>query len=206
NGVVSLIGATTQNPFFSLVAPLISRSQVFEFKPLLREEIVQLLKTALIDRERGLGNAGVSATDEALQFLAEVSDGDARRALNAVEIGAMSLTSDSKVLDLIVAQESIQKKAVQYDRDGDDHYDAASALIKSIRGSDPDAALYWLARMIEAGEDPRFLARRIVIAASEDIGNADPLAIVLAQSVANGVEFIGLPEGRILLAQAVTYL
>jgi len=206
NGVVSLIGATTQNPFFSLVAPLISRSQVFEFKPLLREEIVQLLKTALIDRERGLGNAGVSATVEALEFLAEVSDGDARRALNAVEIGAMSLTSDTKVLDLIVAQESIQKKAVQYDRDGDDHFDAASALIKSIRGSDPDAALYWLARMIEAGEDPRFLARRIVIAASEDIGNADPLAIVLAQSVANGVEFIGLPEGRILLAQAVTYL
>lgn len=206
NGVVSLIGATTQNPFFSLVAPLISRSQVFEFKPLTREDVVQLLKSALADRERGLGNSGVTATDEALQFLAEVSDGDARRALNAIEIGAMSLTSTDKVLDLEVAQESIQKKAVQYDRDGDEHYDAASALIKSIRGSDPDAASYWLARMIEAGEDPRFLARRIVIAASEDIGNADPMALVLAQAAASGVEFIGFPEGRILLSQAVTYL
>lgn len=206
NGVISLVGATTQNPFFSLVAPLISRSQVFEFKPLTREEVAQLLKSALSDSERGLAKTGVTATDEALRFLAEVSDGDARRALNAVEIGAMSLTGDSRILDLDVAQESIQKKAVQYDRDGDDHYDAASALIKSIRGSDPDAALYWLARMLEAGEDPRFLARRIVIAASEDIGNADPMAVVLAQSVASGVEFIGLPEGRILLAQAVAYL
>jgi len=206
NGVISLIGATTQNPFFSLVAPLISRSQVFEFKPLTREEIVQLLKSALSDPERGLGSEAVTATDEALDFLADVSDGDARRALNAVEIGAMSLTAAPKTLDLNVAQESIQKKAIQYDRDGDDHFDAASALIKSIRGSDPDAAVYWLARMLEAGEDPRFLARRIVIAASEDVGNADPQALVLAQSVASGVEFIGLPEGRILLAQAVTYL
>jgi putative ATPase len=206
NGVISLIGATTQNPFFSLVAPLISRSQVFEFKPLTREEIVQLLKSALSDPERGLGSEAVNATDEALDFLADVSDGDARRALNAVEIGAMSLTAAPKMLDLDVAQESIQKKAIQYDRDGDDHFDAASALIKSIRGSDPDAAVYWLARMLEAGEDPRFLARRIVIAASEDVGNADPQALVLAQSVAGGVEFIGLPEGRILLAQAVTYL
>ena len=206
-GVVSLIGATTQNPFFSLVSPLVSRSQIFEFQPLSREDIRQLLERALKDRDRGLGESGVSATPEALDFLAEVSDGDARRALTALEIGVLSLAGEkNKSLDLDVSQESIQKKAIQYDATGDEHFDAASALIKSMRGSDPDAAIYWLARMLEAGEDPRFLARRIVIAASEDVGNADPMALVLAQAAAHATEFIGMPECRITLAQAVTYV
>ncbi|HUG93707.1 MAG TPA: replication-associated recombination protein A [Planctomycetaceae bacterium] len=222
-GTVRLIGATTANPFFSLVSPLVSRSQVFEFKPLEHGEVLALLRRALADRERGLGGYEVEVTDEALEFLADVSDGDARRALNALEIGVVSLAgaaggakaaSDSAsaddrggprpVVDLAVAQESIQKKAIQY---GDDeHYDAASALIKSMRGSDPDAAVYWLARMLEAGEDPRFIARRIVIAAAEDVGNADPMALVLAQAAAAATEFIGLPECRIPLAQAATYI
>ncbi len=210
NGVIRLIGATTANPFFSLVAPLVSRSQIFEFKPLSMEDIKGLLQRALVDDERGLGERHVTATDEALTFLADISDGDARRALNALEIGVLSLDSGTaaapQVLDLAVAQESIQKKAIRYDADGDDHYDAASALIKSMRGSDPDAAIYWLARMLEAGEDPRFLARRIMIAAAEEVGNADPMALVLAQSAAATTEFVGLPECRIPLAQAVTYI
>ncbi|MBS0262396.1 MAG: replication-associated recombination protein A [Planctomycetes bacterium] len=205
-GVVTLIGATTQNPFFSLVSPLVSRSRVFELKPLAKDEVLLLLRRALADRERGLGQRNIRVTDEALEFLAEVSDGDARRALSALEIGALSLSPKSPVLDLVVAQESIQKKAIQYDATGDDHYDAASALIKSMRGSDPDAAVYWLARMLEAGEDPRFLARRIVIAASEDIGNADPTALLLANAAAQVTEFVGMPECRIPLTQAVTYI
>lgn len=205
-GIISLVGATTQNPFFSLVSPLISRSQVFEFQALSAEDIVGLLRRALTDTERGLGTLEITATDEALRFLADICDGDARRALTALEIGGLSLLEAPRVFDLAVAQESIQKRAIQYDPTGDEHYDAASALIKSIRGSDPDAAIYWLARMLEAGEDPRFLARRIVISAAEDIGNADPLGLVLAQAAADAVEFIGLPEGRIPLAQAVTYL
>lgn len=210
NGVIRLIGATTANPFFSLVAPLVSRSQIFEFKPLSMDDIKGLLQRALADDERGLGARHVTATDEALTFLADISDGDARRALNALEIGVLSLQTGTaaspQVLDLAVAQESIQKKAIRYDADGDDHYDAASALIKSMRGSDPDAAIYWLARMLEAGEDPRFLARRIMIAAAEEVGNADPMALVLAQSAAATTEFVGLPECRIPLAQAVTYI
>ena len=205
-GIVCLVAATTQNPFFSLVSPLVSRSQIFEFQRLTQADVESLLRRALADRERGLGSHEVSATDEALAFLAEVSDGDARRALNALEIGVLSLDPASKVLDLEAAQESIQKKAIQYDGTGDEHYDAASALIKSMRGSDPDAATYWLARMLEAGEDPRFLARRIVIAAAEDVGNADPMALVLANSAAQVTEFVGLPECRIPLAQAVTYI
>jgi len=205
-GIVSLIGATTQNPFFSLVSPLVSRSQVFEFRALTRADVVRLLRRALADRKRGLGEHQVEATDEALEFLAEVSDGDARRALTALEIGVLSVAGSGAKFDLQVAQESIQKKAVQYDPTGDEHYDAASALIKSMRGSDPDAAIYWLARMLEAGEDPRFLARRIVIAASEDVGNADPQALVLAQAAAEATEFLGMPECRIPLAQAVAYI
>ncbi len=205
NGVVRLVAATTANPFFALVSALVSRSQVFEFQPLSGDEVVGLLRRALVDRERGLGETGVSATDEALAFLAEVSDGDARRALNALEIGAHSVEPGS-TLELADAEQSIQRKAVQYDRDGDTHYDVASAFIKSMRGSDPDAAVYWLARMLEAGEDPRFVARRIVIAASEDVGNADPRALDVAVNAARAVETIGLPEGRIALAQAVTYL
>ena len=205
SGVISLVGATTSNPFFALVAPLISRSQVFEFKELSQDDLTELIRRALADRERGLGGSGITATDEAIEFLADVSDGDARRALTSLEIGVLSLQA-GETLDLGVAQESIQKKAVRYDATGDDHFDAASALIKSMRGSDPDAALYWMARMIEAGEDPRFIARRIVIAASEDVGNADPQALVVANAAAQATEFVGLPECRIILSQAVTYL
>jgi len=205
-GVVSLIGATTANPFFSLVSPLVSRSQIFEFRPLGEEQVLALLRRALDDAERGLAEHGVKATDEALRFLAEICDGDARRALNALEIGVVSVADTTRLFDLAVAQESIQKKAIQYDATGDEHYDAASALIKSMRGSDPDAATYWLARMIEAGEDPRFLARRIVIAAAEDVGNADPMALVVANAAAQATELVGLPECRIPLVQAATYV
>ncbi|MGH7201189.1 MAG: replication-associated recombination protein A, partial [Planctomycetaceae bacterium] len=203
-GTVCLIGATTANPFFSLVSPLVSRSQIFEFRPLERDDVLMLLRRALSDEERGLGSHHVEAADEALNFLADICDGDARRALNALEIGVLSVAERGGTFDLAVAQESIQKKAIQY---GDDeHYDAASALIKSMRGSDPDAAVYWLARMIEAGEDPRFLARRIVICAAEDVGNADPQAIVVAAAAAQATELIGLPECRIPLAQAAVYI
>jgi putative ATPase len=205
-GVVTLIGATTANPFFSLVSPLISRSQVFEFQTLSRDDIRQLLQRALSSKDRGLGTHEVEMTDEALNFLVEVCDGDARRALSALEIGVLSLDHKSRTFDLEVAQESIQKKAIRYDGTGDDHYDAASALIKSMRGSDPHAATYWLARMLEAGEDPRFLARRIVIAAAEDVGNADPMALVVANAAAQVTEFVGLPECRIPLVQAATYI
>jgi len=205
SGVVRLIGATTANPFFSLVSPLVSRSQVFEFQPLQPEDIRRLLERALSDKQQGLGRHEMTATDEALSFLSEVADGDARRALNALEIGVLSIAGGThKVLELAVAEESVQKKAVRYD--DDTHYDAASALIKSMRGSDPDAAIYWLARMLEAGEDPRFLARRLVILASEDIGNADPQALVLANAAAQATERVGMPECRIILAQATTYL
>ncbi|MFI4849818.1 MAG: replication-associated recombination protein A [Gimesia chilikensis] len=206
SGVVSLIGATTSNPFFSLVSALISRSQIFEFQALTADEIRTLMHRALQDEKRGLARYNVEVEAEALDFLIGVCDGDARRSLNALEIGVLSLYGQDRVFDLEVAQESIQKKTIQYDQDGDAHYDSASALIKSMRGSDPDAALYWLARMIEAGEDPRFLARRIVIAASEDVGNADPMALLIANSAFSAVEKIGMPEGRILLAQAVTYI
>ncbi|HBH53946.1 MAG TPA: AAA family ATPase [Planctomycetaceae bacterium] len=205
-GVVTLIGATTANPFFSLVSPLVSRSRVFEFQPLSAADLLGLLQRALADRERGLGNTGVPAQPEALQFLAEVSDGDARRALSALEVGVLSLVGTDQPFDLACAQESIQKKQIQYDRTGDSHYDAASALIKSMRGSDPDAAVYWLARMLEAGEDPRFVARRIVICAAEDVGNADPQALLVAQAAAQATDFLGMPEGRIPLAQAAIYI
>jgi putative ATPase len=204
-GVISLIGATTANPFFSLVAPLVSRSQIFEFQHLSSEDIRKLLMRALSDDSRGMGKRGARLTEEALDFLAEICDGDARRALNALEIAVLSIPEQGLV-DLEVAQESIQKKAIQYDGTGDEHYDAASALIKSMRGSDPDAAIYWLARMLEAGEDPRFLARRIVIAAAEDVGNADPQALVIANSAAQATELVGIPECRIILAQAAIYV
>ena len=205
-GIVALVAATTANPFFALIAPLLSRSQIFELQRLAVSDIVSLLRRALTDPQRGLGTRGITATDEAIEFLATICDGDARRALTALEVGVLSLTGSSKTLDLATAEESIQKKQIRYDADGDEHYDAASALIKSIRGSDPDAALYWMARMLAAGEDPRFLARRIVISAAEDIGNADPQGLILAQAAAHATEFIGLPECRIPLAQAVTYL
>ncbi len=206
SGIVSLIAATTANPFFSLASALISRSQVFEFQSLTQNDIFALLKQALTDKTRGLGLPETAATEEAILFLAEICDGDARRALTALEIGAMSLDESKPVLDLEVAQDSIQKKAILYDAKGDQHYDVISAFIKSLRGSDPDAAIYWLARMLVAGEDPRFIARRIVIFASEDVGNADPQALVMANAAAEATERVGMPECRIILGQAVTYL
>lgn len=205
-GAVVLVGATTHNPFFALTSALVSRSRVFEFKALTNDEIKTLIQRAVADRERGLGQHDVRLTDEALEFLAEVSDGDARRALAALEVGVLSTNQRPLEFTRALAEESVQRKAIQYDRQGDLHYDAASALIKSIRGSDPDAALYWLARMLEGGEDVRFLARRIVIAASEDIGNADPQALPLAVAAMQACEFVGLPECQLPLAQAVTYL
>ena len=205
-GSISLIGATTANPFFSLVAPLVSRSQVFEFKELTADEITGLLRQALQDTERGLGEYEVSVSDTALQLLTEMSDGDARRALTALEIAVLSVAASTKVVDDEVARESVQQRILRYDPAGDDHYDVASAFIKSIRGSDPDASLYWLARMLESGEDPRFIARRLVIAASEDIGNADPQALLIATAAFQATETIGMPECRINLSQATTYL
>jgi putative ATPase len=203
-GVVTLIGATTANPFFSLVSALVSRSQIFEFRPLSQDDVLTLLHRALDDPERGLGALHVTADARALEFLTEVCDGDARRALAALEIAALSLDMSPRTVTLEVAQESVQRKAITYGQD--EHYDAASALIKSMRGSDPDAAVYWLARMLEAGEDPRFIARRVVIAAAEDVGNADPRALLVATAAADAVDRIGMPECRIPLAQAVLYL
>jgi putative ATPase len=205
-GRVILIGATTQNPFFAINSPLLSRSQIFTFQVLSRDEIKQLIQRALTDRERGLGATAVNLTPEALEFLAEMSDGDARRALTALEVGVLSAQKHPVEFTLDVAQDSIQRKILDYDATGDAHYDLASAFIKSMRGSDPDAAIYWLARMLEAGEDPRFIARRIVICASEDVGNADPQALVVAAAALQAAEFVGLPECQLSLAQAVTYI
>ncbi|MGQ9575889.1 MAG: replication-associated recombination protein A [Thermoguttaceae bacterium] len=205
-GIVILVGATTENPFFALTSPLISRSRIFQFQPLSRDEIKLLLRRALADADRGLACYQVHMHEDALDFLAETSDGDARRALSALEVGVLSSTSRPIEFTRQLAAESVQRKAIQYDRDGDVHYDSISALIKSIRGSDPDAALYWLARMLEGGEDVRFLARRLVILASEDIGNADPAALPLAMAAAQACELVGLPECQLNLAQAVTYL
>jgi putative ATPase len=206
DGVVTLVGATTANPFFAVNSALISRSQVFQFEPLATDEIRTLLLRALSDEKRGLGRQDVRIEDEALAFLAEVCDGDARRALSALEIGVLSSNARPLSFTRQLAEESVQRKAVTYDADGDAHYDAASALIKSIRGSDPDAAIYWLARMLEGGEDVRFLCRRLVILASEDIGNADPQALPLAVSAMQACEFVGLPECQLTLSQTVTYL
>jgi putative ATPase len=206
DGTVILVGATTQNPFFAINSALVSRSRVFQFQPLSSDDIKGLLRRAVADKERGLGKIDVRLHDDALEFLAEVSDGDARRALSALEVGVLSTRARPVEFTRQLAEESVQRKSVEYDHDGDSHYNSASALIKSIRGSDPDAALYWLARMLEGGEDVRFLARRIVIAASEDIGNADPHALPLAVAAMQATEFVGLPECQLPLAQAVTYL
>jgi putative ATPase len=208
-GTVRLIGATTQNPFFSINSPLVSRSQVFQLQPLSVDELVTLQQRAIGDRERGLGELPVDLDEGAARHLATVSDGDARKCLNALEIAARTTPfgSDGRIhVTLEVAAESIQKKALVYDGTGDDHYDTASAFIKSLRGSDPDAALYWLAKMLHAGEELRFITRRLVIFASEDVGLADPLALPLAMSAQQAVEFVGLPEARITLAHAVVYL
>jgi putative ATPase len=205
-GRVTLIGATTQNPFFAINSPLLSRSQIFTFETLSREHIKTLVQRALADRERGLGETPVNMHAGALEFLAEMSDGDARRALTALEIGVLSSQQRPVEFTLEVAQDSIQRKVLDYDPTGDAHYDLASAFIKSMRGSDPDAAIYWLARMLEAGEDPRFIARRMIICASEDVGNADPQALVVAAAALQATEFVGLPECQLPLAQAVTYI
>ena len=225
NGVVILIGATTENPFFSVNSALVSRSTVFEFKPLAQEHIEKLIRWALTNKERGLGKLPVKLTDEALNYLALMSDGDARRALSALEIGVLSqaqlrqageqdktAVTDKAgqggeiVFDKALAVESIQRKGLVSDAHGDTHYDLASALQKSMRGSDPDATAYWLARLIVGGEDPRFIARRIAVTAAEDVGNADPMATVLAAAAVQIAEFIGFPEAQLPLAQAALYI
>ena len=208
SGVVRLIGATTHNPFFFVNSPLVSRSQIFELRPLAGDELFLLLQRALADTERGLGYMKIRADENALRHLAKISDGDARKALGALEIAALTTAPDKKGvvhIDLSAAEQSIQKKAVVYD-DEDAHYDTISAFIKSMRGSDPDAALYWLAKMIHAGEDPRFIARRIVICSAEDVGLADPMALVLANAALQASEFVGWPEARIPLAEATVYI
>ena len=209
DGTILLIGATTENPYFEVNGALISRSRIFELKPLEKEDIKELLRRALTDREKGMGTYRAVADEEALEFLADIAGGDARAALNAIELGI--LTTDRAEDGLIhitldVAQECIQKRAVRYDKGGDNHYDTISAFIKSMRGSDPDAAVYYLARMLYAGEDIRFIARRIMICAAEDVGNADPQALQVAVSASLAAERIGLPEAKIILSQAAAYV
>jgi putative ATPase len=209
NGVVRLIGATTHNPFFFVNSPLVSRSQIFELRPLAEIDLQKLLRRALADRERGLGKLQLRADEAAIAHLARLADGDARKALGALEIAALTTppAADGFVyIDLTAAEQSIQKKAVVYDGDGDAHYDTISAFIKSMRGSDPDATLYWLAKMIHAGEDPRFITRRMVICAAEDVGLADPMALVLTQAAHQAAEFVGWPEARIPIAEAALYI
>ena len=209
SGVVRLIGATTHNPFFFVNSPLVSRSQIFELQPLTEEDLLELLRRALTDAERGLGHVRIQADDAALQHLAKVADGDARKALNSLEIAALTTPpgSDGVIhIDLPTAEQCIQKKAVVYDADGDAHHDTISAFIKSMRGADVDAALYWLAKMIHAGEDPRFISRRILICAAEDVGLADPMALILASAAHQAAEFVGWPEARIPIAEATIYI
>ncbi len=204
-----LIGATVHNPFFALASPLLSRSLVCELKSLSEKDIASILSAALKDKARGLGDFKIKMAQKASAFLARTCEGDARRALNALEVGVLTTPQSkdgSTNLTLEVASESIQKKAILYDKDEDAHYDTASAFIKSMRGSDPDAALYWMAKMLYGGEDPRFIARRICICAAEDVGNADPLALVLANAALQISEFVGMPEARIPLAQAAIYV
>lgn len=204
-GSVTLIGASTQNPFFSIIPALSSRSMIFQFQPLHQEEIEVLLKNALKDNERGLGKYNINITQGALDFIARSSDGDARRALNALELGCLIIrSSDRSSYDIELAKEVLQKKSLYYNED--EHFNTISAFIKSMRGGDPDAVLYWLAKMIEAGEDPLYIARRIVICSSEDVGNADPVALQTAVSAMKAVETIGMPEGRIPLSQAALYV
>ncbi len=223
-GILILIGATTENPYFSVNSPLISRSTVFRFEPLDQEDVLRLLKVAIDDAERGLGNFDIEAEDKALKFLAGICDGDARKALTALEVGVLSQaartsenlnehnkkhpqTTRTKInFNLDVATESIQQKTIDYNGTGDTHYDLASALQKSMRGSDPDATVYWLARMLAGGEDIRFIARRIAVCAAEDVGNADPIATVLAAAAVQISEFVGLPEAQLALAQAAIYI
>ncbi len=209
DGTVILIGATTENPYFEVNGALISRSIIFELKPIPREAVRELLKKAVYDEERGMGSYGAVIDDDALDFLADISGGDARQALNAVELGVMTTGrgEDGRIhITLDVAQECIQKRAVRYDKNSDNHYDTISAFIKSMRGSDPDAAVYYLARMLYAGESVTFVARRIMICAAEDVGNADPQALMVAVNASLAVERVGMPEAQIILAQAAAYV
>ncbi|QOR35694.1 replication-associated recombination protein A [Clostridium sp. 'deep sea'] len=208
-GIITLIGATTENPFFEVNAPLLSRSRIFKLETLSNEAISQIITNALTDKINGLGNLKIKITEEAFNHIIRVCNGDARTALNAVELAVLTTQEDEQGvinITLDIAVESIQQKAIYYDKNHDAHYDTVSAFIKSMRGSDPDAALYYLARMIEAGEDIRFIARRIIICASEDVGNADPMALIIANNAAQACNFVGFPEGRIILAQAVSYI
>jgi putative ATPase len=209
DGTITLIGATTENPYFEVNSALLSRSGIFELKALSREEVKTILKRAVYDKDKGMGSFKAEIDEDALEFLADVSGGDARQALNAVELGVLTTqrSEDGLIhLTLEAASECIQKRVVHYDKAGDNHYDTISAFIKSMRGSDPDAAVYYLAKMLYAGEDIKFIARRIMICASEDVGNADPMALTVAVSAAQAVERIGMPESQIILSQAVTYV
>lgn len=209
DGTLTLIGATTENPYFEVNSALISRSMIFELKPLEKEDIKTLLKRAVYDQTKGMGSFDAEIDEEALEFLADLSGGDARNALNAIELGILTTKRgmDGKIrITLEVASECIQKRVVRYDKAGDNHYDTISAFIKSMRGSDPDAAVYYLAKMLYAGEDVKFIARRIMICASEDVGNADPMALTVAVSAAQAVERIGMPESQIILSQAASYV
>ncbi len=209
DGTVILIGATTENPYFEVNGALLSRSVVFELKPLEKEDIKKILQRAVTDKEKGMGSFQAEVDEDALEFLADVANGDARAALTAIELGVLTTprSEDGKIhITLAVASECIQKRVVQYDKTGDNHYDTISAFIKSMRGSDPDAAIYYLAKMLYAGEDIKFIARRIMICASEDVGNADPNALVLSVSAAQAVERVGMPEAQIILSQAVAYV
>ena len=209
DGTLILIGATTENPYFEVNGALISRSLIFELRPLEKEDIKTLLKRAVYDRDKGMGSFGAEIDEDALEFLADISGGDARNALNAIELGILTTkrSEDGKIhITLDVASECIQKRVVRYDKAGDNHYDTISAFIKSMRGSDPDAAVYYLAKMLYAGEDVKFIARRIMICASEDVGNADPMALTVAVSAAQAVERIGMPESQIILSQAASYV
>lgn len=209
DGTIVLVGATTENPYFEVNGALISRSIIFELKPLSKEDIKEILKRAVYDKERGMGSYKADIDDEALEFLADIANGDARSALNAIELGILTTDrSDDGLIhiDLKIAEQCIQKRAVRYDKTGDNHYDTISAFIKSMRGSDPDAVSYYMAKMLYAGEDIKFIARRIMICASEDVGNADPYALVVATNAALAVERIGMPEARIILSQAALYV
>lgn len=209
DGTIILIGATTENPYFEVNKALLSRSIIFELKPLAPSDIEKIIKRALSDKENGMGSYNATIDDDALRFICDISNGDARIALNAIELAVLTTERSENGMihiTLDVAQQCVQKRAINYDKDGDNHYDTISAFIKSMRGSNPDAAIYYLAKMLYAGEDPKFIARRIVICASEDVGNADPQAIVVAVAAAHALDFIGMPEARINLAQAAAYV
>lgn len=209
DGTVILIGATTENPYFEVNSPLLSRARIFRFESLTNEQVIVVIERALADKQRGLGEQSIEIEEAALHHIVDIAQGDARSALSALELASKAAPDDEagrKVLTLKIAEQAVQKRVLKYDKNGDEHYDTISAFIKSMRGSDPDAAVYWLARMLAAGEDPKFIARRIVIQAAEDVGNADPMALVVATSAAQAVQFVGLPEAQIPLAQAAIYL